>query len=214
MAVIIVDSKNAMSVFNVIVPVIAAWVGTVLAIYFGRENFESANKEVRETNQQVRDLVQQLTPEERAKTSVVAIMRPMTQVTSYQIQQGEDDKDVPLKKLRDLFKDPVSRLPILDPDGKLKYMIHQSSIDKYIADGGSEKDSLETFIAKEKAAKREYGANKGFIMISQKATLADAKRQAQEAGGCQDIFVTVEGKPDEIPLGWISNVRMAKFLQA
>jgi uncharacterized membrane protein YdjX (TVP38/TMEM64 family) len=56
-AVIIVDSKNAMSVFNIIVPVIAAWVGTVLAFYFGRENFESANKEVRETNQQVRDLV-------------------------------------------------------------------------------------------------------------------------------------------------------------
>jgi hypothetical protein len=138
----------------------------------------------------------------------------MAQVASYQAKQGQEDKDVVLKELRDLFKDAVSRLPILDPDGKLKYMIHQSSIDKYIADGGKETDSLETFIAKEKASGREYVTNKAFIVISQKATLADAKRQAQEAGGCQDIFVTVEGKPDEFPLGWISNVRMAKYLQA
>jgi len=53
------DPTNTMTIFNVILPVFASWVGTILAFYFGRENFESANK-------QVRELVDRLTPEERA----------------------------------------------------------------------------------------------------------------------------------------------------
>jgi hypothetical protein len=37
----------------------ATWVGTVLAFYFGREDFESASKQVRITNAQFVRMAQQ-----------------------------------------------------------------------------------------------------------------------------------------------------------
>jgi hypothetical protein len=51
------DAQEAKNVFNVVLPVFASWVGTILAFYFGRENFESANREVR-------SIFAQLTPQQ------------------------------------------------------------------------------------------------------------------------------------------------------
>jgi len=42
--------------FNVIIPLLATWIGTVLAFYFGRENFEAASK-------QYKSIINQLTPD-------------------------------------------------------------------------------------------------------------------------------------------------------
>jgi hypothetical protein len=57
------DSSNALTIFNTSQPVFASWVGTVLAFNFGRENFESANS-------QMRPLISKLSPEERAQTPI------------------------------------------------------------------------------------------------------------------------------------------------
>jgi hypothetical protein len=203
---IAIDTKNAMVILNMVLPVIASWIGTVLAFYFGRENFESANR-------QVREMIERLTPEERARTRVTAIMRRMADVVCFQIPQGKGDQDVALTELRKKFGDAVSRLPVLGPDGTVKYMIHQSRIDKHIADGGKATDSLETFIAGQKAAGVEFGLDRGFIVVAENAPLAEAKRRA-EAANIQDIFVTETGAADEPPIGWISNVRMAKYMEA
>ncbi len=37
------DKKDTMTIFNMILPVTASWIGTILAFYFGKQNFESAN---------------------------------------------------------------------------------------------------------------------------------------------------------------------------
>jgi branched-subunit amino acid permease len=50
------DKSNAMTFFHVVLPVFASWVGTILAFYYGRENFESANT-------QIREIIRKLTPE-------------------------------------------------------------------------------------------------------------------------------------------------------
>ncbi len=55
------EPSEAKNIFNVVLPVFSSWVGTILAFYFGRESFESAN-------QQVRELVEKLDPEERAQS--------------------------------------------------------------------------------------------------------------------------------------------------
>lgn len=57
------DSSNALTMFNTSLPVFASWVGTVLAFTFGRENFESANS-------QMRPLISKLSPEERAQAPI------------------------------------------------------------------------------------------------------------------------------------------------
>ena len=54
---IIQRPERTLTIFNIVLPVFASWVGTILAFYFGRENFESAN-------QQVRELVQKIMPDD------------------------------------------------------------------------------------------------------------------------------------------------------
>ncbi|MGV7223175.1 MAG: hypothetical protein ACQ9MH_16800 [Nitrospinales bacterium] len=195
------------SIFNIVLPVFASWVGTILAFYFGRDNFESANK-------QVREIIRRLTPEERAKTMVNSIMRSLDNMVHFQIPSGKSDQDVKVSELSNKFVNNVSRLPIVDAEKRPKYMIHDSSIDKYIAAGGKQDDTLELFIVTQKDAGFEYGINKGFVVVSVQSTLADAKRKMEEARPCQDIFITKKGNTDEQLMGWISNVRISKYLEA
>ena len=205
--IIVNNPTEAKDIFNVILPVFASWVSTVLAFYFGRENFESANE-------QVRELVQQLTPEQRAKASVTSIMRRLSvDITYFLILPGQDNRDVKLSDLYSKFVDNISRLPIIDAEKKPKYMIHKSRLDNYLASDGTKENNLEQFIAEQKSKKSEFGFNKGFVVVSEKTSLAGAKCKMEDIPSCQDIFITKDGSPDEPLTGWISNVRLAKFLQ-
>lgn len=206
-AAIVINSQNAMPIFNIILPVFASWVGTVLAFYFGRENFESAN-------QQVREMVQRLTPEQRAKAPVTSVMRSLFNTAYFQIPEGKSDQGVKLSELIAKFGGNVSRLPVIAADNRPRYMIHESSIDKYIASGGKQEDTLEKFIDTQKKAGFDFGVNKGFVVVSERTTLADAKRKMEETPSCQDIFITKGGSPDEAVTGWISNMRLGKYLEA
>ena len=49
------DKSEALTSLKRLLPVMATWVGTVLAFYFGGENFESASKQVRASNAQLVD---------------------------------------------------------------------------------------------------------------------------------------------------------------
>ena len=202
------DPDNAMTVFNIILPVFASWVGTILAFYFGRENFESANK-------QVRELVQRITPEQRAEAPVTAIMRTMSSTVHLEIPQGKDDKDIKISEMLKLLAPAnVSRLPITDAERKPRYLIHESSIDKYVAAGGAEDDDLATLVDKQKKEGHEFGLNAGFVLVSENTSLAAAKRKVEAVASCQDILVSKDGSPDEPLTGWISNIRLAKYLEA
>lgn len=201
------DPKEPMVIFNIVLPVFASWVGTILAFYFGRENFESANK-------QVRELVQRLTPEERAKARVNSIMRGLDNMTTFEIPRGKTEDDIKLSELNSKFSSNVSRLPVIDADKKPKYMIHDSNIAKYIASGGTLDDAFRKFIDDRKNQKIEFGIDKGFVLVSEQETLADAKRKMEAKSPCQDIFITKKGNPDEPLTGWISNLRLGKYLEA
>lgn len=207
------DQTNTMTIFNMILPVMTSWVGTILAFYFGRENFESANQQVRESNQQVRDLVERLTPEQRAQALATAIMRPLSTTTHFQIPAGKGDADIKLSELNSKFTGDISRLPIIDAQNKPKYLLHQSSVDKYLAGGGQLADTLADFITKQKTAQIEFGVDKGFVVVSEQIKLGEAKRKMEAVRSCQDIFITKSGSVDEPLLGWISNVRLAKYLE-
>jgi hypothetical protein len=162
-AIIANPQENIMPVFNVILPLVASWVGTVLAFYFGRENFESAN-------QQVREMVQRFSPDQNISQPVATAMRFLTDMVYYSIPKDKSEKDVTIKELRDfLKKKEVSRLPILDVDKKPKYMLHSSSLDKYLAIAGKTiDDSLESFLAELKSQfKIEFGLNNSYVIVSE-----------------------------------------------
>lgn len=59
-----------------------------------------------------------------------------------------------------------------------------------------------------------FAADHGFVLASAKDTIQAAKAKLDRQTSCQDIFITAHGKPDQPLLGWVSNVRFGKFLQA
>lgn len=201
------DPTEARNIFNIVLPVFASWVGTILAFYYGRENFESANQEVRR-------MVEQLTPEQLSREPISKHMRPLSSMSYWEIPTGKSDADFTLEELRKKFGGNITRLPVIDGDKKPKYMIHESSLDKYKGAGGQDTDTLEAFIAAQKAKGMEYGFKKGFVVVSEQTALGEAKRKMDQTPPCQDIFVTKEGGEDEPLTGWISDRRMAKLLKA
>ena len=119
-------------VLGVLLPVIGAWVGTVLAFYFGQVNFEAASKSAA-------NLVRQLSPREKlqAKPASQAMMK-INEVTSFTIPTDKTEADITMRELIDegFEKEksrPRQRLPILDAEGRGKYVLHRSTIDAFVA---------------------------------------------------------------------------------
>jgi hypothetical protein len=218
LAVVIVfrDATEAMNVFNILVPVFASWVGTVLAFYFGRENFQTANEQARETNKQMLTMAQQAQPQAATK-SVTEVMKPLADIDVTRIPVGGDDGSVLLSQMLAKFKPKINRMPVLDPEGKPKYMIHEASIKEYLADVDQAlpSDSMETFL-KQQAGEMPpllYGNGEAFAVVKESATLAEAKAAMDALPRCLDVFITVNGTPDEPLTGWISNVRLSRYLR-
>lgn len=207
LAVIIVDKTKTVTIFNMVLPVVASWVGTILAFYFGRENFESANK-------QVREIVQKAATVEKTKTvGITTIMKPFADMKSYRLSQGQTDDQVLISDLQKLLEGKVNRLPVVDMNNVVKYMIHEASIDKYIAKGGSTDSSLADFLGEQKKLGFEFGLNHAFVVVGEKASLLEANAKMEEYPFCRDVFVTRGGTPQEPYIGWVSNVRLIKFLE-
>lgn len=207
-AAIASDRTQAINIFNVILPVVASWVGTVLAYYFGRENFEAAN-------QQVREMVQRLSPEQLVTSPISSIMRSIHETIHIEIPEGKGDNDIKLSSLVEKLDGKlITRIPVVTQGKKPKYMIHESRIDKYLAEGGKANNSLEQFIAAQKEQNFEFGINRGFVLVSEETTIADAKQRMEETSACQDIFISKKGTADESLTGWVSNLRLGKYLEA
>src|SRR6266496_5414207 len=119
-------------VLGVLLPVIGAWVGTVLAFYFGQVNFEAASKSAA-------NLVRQLSPREKLQAEPVGhAMMKSNDVTTFKIPADKTETDITIKQLIDegFEKDKSllrNRLPILDVDGKGKYVLHRSTVDAFLA---------------------------------------------------------------------------------
>lgn len=192
------DKENTMTIFNMVLPVFASWVGTVLAFYFGRENFESANN-------QVRKIIEHLSPEERLDNPVKNIMRSKSQIITC---PTIEENLITIKKY--LSDNSASRLIVMDNE-VVKYIIHTSSIDRYIAEGGVSQNSLREFIDVEGKSNRQYGPGNGFITVHQSKKIKEIKEIMLQNKSIQDVIITEDGSSNSAMLGWVSNIRISKF---
>lgn len=201
--------KNALTIFNMILPMVATWVGTILAFYFGRENFEAASK-------QVQNMANKMSKGQSGGMLVTAIMKPFDDMVYYQIENSKTEADITIEVLQQRLavKDKASRIPIVDENKVIRYMIHESSIDKYLASGKAKTDTLKQFFEwwmKEYSV--EFIYNKAFVIVQEKTSLNDANEKMEQLPYCRDVFVTRGGTPQEPVIGWISNVMLLKFLE-
>jgi CBS domain-containing protein len=181
----------------------------VLAYYFSRKNFESASQSV--------ERMVTLTTEQRLGQLLVQkeMLRP-GQITVFQIAAGKSPKDVLLKDLRIKLGDKITRIPVVDSNGVVLYIVHQSGLFKFIAEkalaGGANIEKLTLQDLVDDAELKNWVTN--IVYIPESASVADAKKKMDEQKGCQDLIVTKTGSNAEPMLGWMTNVDIGRLSKA
>ena len=201
-AVVIVASPDAavnaraQNVMNAILPLFGTWVGTVLAYYFSRENFESASSN---TQQLVR-----LTLEDRLRTTAVASI-----MTKNIVSYDENTKVVDV--ITKLQNGKIKRILVLKPSGALEALLYLDQIAIYITtvpEADRPNKSIGDLL-KEKPDIKETPA-----YVAEGGSLADAKSSMEKIPDCKVVLVTKSGRADEPVLGMLTNTDIAKHSRA
>jgi hypothetical protein len=194
-------------VLTIVLPLIGTWVGTILAFYFSRENFVAAA-------QQTANLVRQLTPEQRLQSiGVTEVMLDMSAPTTSRLTLSTPEEAGKLKLKADvvdaiLEKNKRNRLPIVDGDGKVLYIIHRSFVDKFLVKRAEATDTqvadatLQDLLATEDLK----AIFQSFAVVGKEARLISVKQAMDGNPNCSDAFVTEDGTKGSRALGWITNV--------
>jgi hypothetical protein len=201
--------KNWKDITGILLPVIGTWIGTVLAFYFTKENFEAANRSVQ-------SMVSKISPRDQLKSvSAKEAMIPAKSITGITLGPSKAEKDVLLDDMVHLLGDNVTRVPVFEENGAARYVVHESTLHKYLYDvqakavssgTPSPKSTLED-LAKDPSADTPIRA---LAFVPETATLADAQDAMKQVKQCQDVFVTKTGHADEPIIGWITNADLAK----
>ncbi|HVP54011.1 MAG TPA: hypothetical protein VMU45_03375 [Candidatus Eisenbacteria bacterium] len=201
-AVGIYKGEPAKEVLTMLLPVIGTWVGTVLAFYFGKEQLEAANRTVDR-------LARQLTSEEKLRS--IKVTEKMIPRSDAFVATQEPSELKLLEVLSGLEKQQKgNRLPMLTQQGQPRYVVHRSTIDRFIAKraaAGATTDDLQKLTMADLIKDPEFGKNlqNTFAVVPKSGTLADAKRAMDALQWCQDVFVTEAGTNAETVLGWVTN---------
>ena len=189
-------SQAAQYVLTSLLPVIGTWVGTILAFYFGKANFEAAG-----------NLAKQLSPLDRLR-----------QIPAKEKMIRKDQmffKQLPVNalKIADVLaemaaKNKGSRLPILDAGLAAKYIVHRSMLDQYLAQQSTAGRPTQDLTFEDLFKDRQDLATMfqtSFGAVPPDATLADAKLVMQQTPRCEDVFVTLNGGAGDPVIGWITD---------
>jgi hypothetical protein len=193
-------AETSRLVFASVLPLLGTWVGTVLAFYFARENFEAAT----ESTLALAGL--------ETATPVARVMIRESDFVAYDAGTGERVEDVPLATVRDKMRElvpPSRRLPIRNAAGAVLYVIHDSTLTAYAESQGQTTTTVDRTLGDLLADPgfRELVEAIGFV--GEKATVADARTVMASIKNCNDVFVTGSGKRDERAIGWLTNTLLA-----
>jgi hypothetical protein len=196
-------------VFDSLLPLVGTWVGTILAFYFTRENYEAAGR-------QVSEITEKLTPIERLRAiPIISKMLKREQMVSLNITEDKPVDNIFLVgDILNTFKTKnINRLPILDENDHLRYIIHRSMIDKYLAQKALQPEftteqlnalTLKELLEEDAALRNLFETS--FTVVRADANLAEAKIEMEKIKNCLDVFITIKGTKNEPVMGWLTNL--------
>lgn len=200
-------------ILSLLLPVIGAWVGTVLAYFFSKDNFEAASRSTQALFKEFK------TSEEKLKTVIAEkVMIPIKNSENLVLANEGIENTIKLKA--DIIdgimeKDksfPKNRLPILDAKMKPKYLIHRSIIDKFIVKNVAENKAMANLTLQDMLDDKDFSKylKESYGTIKPTASLADAKSLVDNIDVCLDVYVTEDGTSNSTVVGWITNVIVSK----
>jgi len=208
----------AKTAFTAVLPVIAGWVGTVLAFYF------SAASQDR-TNATLEKAIAQSGGGSGSGPLVSEKMLPMSSIEGVlKFDEPGPQGDTPLTrdtKLSDVQKifettlpngSKISRLIFVEK-GVFRYVLHSSTLNAFfVKKSPSKPEDLSVADLLADAPTLEQ-VSKLVVFVSSAATLADAKQALDKVNGAQDIIVTGSGNATEPMIGWLSNIDLTKAIE-
>jgi SHS2 domain-containing protein len=190
------------SVLTSVLPLLAAWVSTVLAYYYSSESIEAATKSVKEL----------MSPDEKLKTyPVVEEMIKLHEMVYFIYSE-----DLKVKEMLDTLKasGKGKRYPFLTEEKQPKFILHKSAIDEALVELSCDGHEIPQLTLKdlfEKVEGLKELAETSFGIVGEEATLADAKAEMQRIESAQDVFVTTTGGKDGKVIGWVTNRLIEKL---
>ncbi len=199
--------------FTSVLPLLGSWVGTVLAYYFSRQNFESANRSVA-------SLTKQLTGDDRLKA--IPVKDKMIPFDKMDVQRPKSTLEAMTLKddIKAFMNDKKrKRLPILDAEGKALLVVHLSVVEGLLLDkslDGASPEDVAKLTIKDLFEDPQYQGLKtnSFAAVGESATLAEAKAAMENRDGCRDVLVTENGNRNGKVVGWLTNIVITEASRA
>jgi hypothetical protein len=199
-------------IFAAIVPVVAAWVGTVMAFYFGKENFKAATDSVSQ-------IARQFTSQDKlGQTQVEQIGKAIGDVAPLQLEESDTVETISLDKLSSKMTakaPPFERLPVLKKDGAPLMVVHRSILNDFLLtkkDTAPDKKAAD-FKLSDLVAAYSWLTEDSFVTVAPVASAADAKTKMAQHKGCADVLVTQDGTSATPVTRWITNVDLLQAAQ-
>ncbi|HEX4342386.1 MAG TPA: hypothetical protein VH255_03290 [Verrucomicrobiae bacterium] len=209
-------ADNATKILNTLLPVFGTWVGTVLAFYFSKANFEAASKSISNMAEKVAGADDKL-----KAIPVKDKMRPVASITSWPLNSGDEDK----AKVADIFAKigHYERIPMFDSKQSLVYLVYRSMLSQFLGHIALNPAKLGKPVAEttlkdvlDSDPKLRDTFEKSFAFVAETATLADAKKAMDAVSKilpCNDVFVTKTGDPKEPIIGWVTDNTISENLK-
>ena len=178
--------------FSILVPLVSTWIGTLLAFYFGKENFEAATKSYHE-------IIAKLTPDLLDDALVKQIM--IDKFTMVSIETSNPMiTTFNVKALRD-FLDSISksRLPVFE-NGKIKCIIHKSILSEELLKA-TQANTLVNFMATNTIVTE-------FETINEDKKVEDAIKIMKEKN-FKDLIVVDTANA---VVGWLTDTQIIRYM--
>lgn len=194
----------AKDVLGMLLPVIGVWVGTVLAFYFGKENFETASRSITAA-------ARVLTSQEKLAATLVGDLGKQIEVTAHLRLAASDNKETfTLDRIESAFKvgsQLYERLPVLQSTGAPYMVLHRSTLNDFLLQRkklDKDKESRDYKLS-DLFTSEPWLPDKSFAVVGPDSTAAQAKSEMEKLPNCTDVFVTdkVTGR---FVSRWITNI--------
>lgn len=135
------------------------------------------------------------------------VMLPLDRITAF--VANDDDANIPLADITTVIGPGVSRVPVLEPTGELRYLVHQSVLASCFAQwGGSSPPTLKDLLADSRILQM---VRDDIAFVAETVTAGDAKAAMECINGCQDVIVTATGSRADAVVGWVTNVELGRI---
>jgi hypothetical protein len=188
--------------FTTILPVLAGWVGTVLAFYFSQANLET-------TTSALKDAIAKTAA--TTPVSIAETMIPLRSIKGLVDLAITKATDLKLADLQTKYKDlAITRLVFVEKD-IFKYVMHEAALNAFLVKAG-DAQATKTFKDLLDDADAAVQISKLVVFVKPSATLAETRDALGAVAGAQDIVVTTTGLAGGSMLGWLTNVDLTKSL--